>query len=125
MKKYLAIKSCGYVVFLAVINCAYGGSLNTSGQGARALSMGGAFTAVADDPSAVYYNPAGICQIDDSEIMLGVARGNPEIKYRTPSGAEEKSTKDWLGYWLFANRRITKKLSGSFGIYTPCKTPHG
>lgn len=30
------------------------------GFGARALSMGRAFTAVADDPSAIYWNPAGL-----------------------------------------------------------------
>lgn len=28
--------------------------------GEKAVGMGGAFTAVADDPSAIYYNPAGI-----------------------------------------------------------------
>ncbi|MBI4714504.1 MAG: outer membrane protein transport protein, partial [Nitrospirae bacterium] len=31
--------------------------------GEKAAGMGGAFTAVADDPSAAYYNPAGIVQI--------------------------------------------------------------
>ena len=30
------------------------------GLGARAISMGGAFTAVADDGFASYYNPAGL-----------------------------------------------------------------
>lgn len=30
------------------------------GVGSRALSMGGAFTAIADDAAAVYWNPAGI-----------------------------------------------------------------
>jgi long-subunit fatty acid transport protein len=32
-------------------------------QGARALGMGGAFVAVADDPSAMYWNPAGIADL--------------------------------------------------------------
>ena len=32
------------------------------GVGARALAMGGAFTAMADDPSAIYWNPAGIAK---------------------------------------------------------------
>lgn len=44
-----------------------GGQLGSTlrlGQGARALAMGSAFTAVADDASAVYFNPAGLAQID-------------------------------------------------------------
>lgn len=39
------------------------GSTLRLGQGARALAMGSAFTAVADDASAVYFNPAGLAQI--------------------------------------------------------------
>ena len=31
---------------------------------ARAQAMGGAFTAVADDAAALYYNPAGLSQMD-------------------------------------------------------------
>ncbi|MFC1732733.1 OmpP1/FadL family transporter [candidate division KSB1 bacterium] len=34
-----------------------------TGVGSRALAMGGAFTAVSDDYSAVYWNPAGLGQI--------------------------------------------------------------
>ncbi len=29
------------------------------GVGAKAIAMGGAYSAVADDPSIIYYNPAG------------------------------------------------------------------
>lgn len=39
------------------------------GTGARAIGMGEAFTAIADDASAVYYNPAGIAQLDHNEIF--------------------------------------------------------
>jgi len=35
---------------------------------ARAIGMGGAFVAVADDYSACYYNPAGLINISSSEI---------------------------------------------------------
>ena len=34
------------------------------GCGARSLAMGRAFTAVADDPTAIYWNPAGLGQLD-------------------------------------------------------------
>ena len=34
------------------------------GIGARSLSMGGAFVAIADDPTSLYWNPAGIVSIE-------------------------------------------------------------
>ena len=39
-----------------------------SGLGARALAMGGAFVAVADDATAVIWNPAGLAQLNDTRI---------------------------------------------------------
>ncbi len=40
------------------------------GQGARAEAMGGAFTAVADDAHATYFNPAGLAQITKRNLAL-------------------------------------------------------
>jgi hypothetical protein len=39
------------------------------GIGSRAAGMGDAFTAVADDPSAIYWNPAGMQRVKELEIM--------------------------------------------------------
>jgi hypothetical protein len=39
------------------------GAMLEIGVGARAEAMGGAFVAIADDPSALYWNPAGITNI--------------------------------------------------------------
>src|SRR5689334_19512550 len=41
--------------------------------GARAVGMGGAFVAVADDPSAMYWNPGGIARLGQSEALFSHA----------------------------------------------------
>ncbi|MBT3501984.1 MAG: PorV/PorQ family protein [Candidatus Marinimicrobia bacterium] len=40
------------------------------GIGSRALSMGGAFTAIANDASALYWNPSGIAKIKRPQVLL-------------------------------------------------------
>lgn len=40
------------------------------GVGARALAMGGAFTAIADDATAAYWNPAGLAKIEHIEATF-------------------------------------------------------
>lgn len=40
-------------------------------QGAKATAMGGAFAATADDPSAIFYNVAGIAYQRDMKAMVG------------------------------------------------------
>jgi hypothetical protein len=39
------------------------------GVGAKACAMGGAFVSVADDASAIYWNPAGISQLTSPEVL--------------------------------------------------------
>lgn len=46
----------------------YAGDFMMIGAGARALGMGGAFAALANDGSAIYWNSGGLAQITDSEV---------------------------------------------------------
>jgi hypothetical protein len=41
------------------------------GVGAKAVAMGGAFTALADDASGLHYNPAGTINLEDRQLLAG------------------------------------------------------
>ena len=58
--------------------------------GARANAMGGANIALADDASAVAYNPAGITQLPGTHIMFGATAIAPTADVR--AGADKKTT---------------------------------
>lgn len=45
-------------------------SVNPVGSGARALGMGGAFIAVADDATAASWNPGGLIQLETPEVSV-------------------------------------------------------
>ncbi len=83
------------------------------GVGAKALSMGGAFVGLADDESAVYYNPAGlvglqtkalsasymnyVADIQSGNIMFVLPRGTTamaEDEYAYIEEGEEQRTPD-------------------------------
>lgn len=107
---------------------AFGGGFQVTAQGARAMGMGSAFTAVADDASAIYYNPAGLAFLRKSELIAGgmVARtleGTFDSN-GTPPGAgvhEEQRTGDNLLpqiYGAFGNR-----VKFGVGVYTPFGLP--
>lgn len=43
-------------------------------RGARAIALGGAYTAVSGDPYSLYFNPAGLYDVDQSQIALDYGR---------------------------------------------------
>lgn len=67
----VCLVACGLIVGAGNANATkYAGAFMADGGGARALAMGGAFTAVADDPSATFWNVAGLADVSAREILL-------------------------------------------------------
>jgi len=61
------------ILFLApntVYGAKYAGEFLNLGVGGRALGMGGAFVAISDDATAVYWNPAGLSKLPSQELIF-------------------------------------------------------
>jgi hypothetical protein len=59
------------------------GTFLAIGVGARAVGMGEAFVAVANDPSAIYWNPAGLASLQRQEIGLHHVSWPADINYES------------------------------------------
>jgi len=103
--------------------------------GARALSMGGAFTGLADDLSATYWNPAALAELpqDESQVTLMYTANNRDrinyqqylaygkrqddrsglgisyIRYKLFLSSELRSDQNW--YWLSYGVTVSPKTS--------------
>jgi long-chain fatty acid transport protein len=60
------------LVLLLSASTSFAAGFRLPEAGNKANAMGFAFTAQADNPSAIYYNPAGLTQLQGNNIALGV-----------------------------------------------------
>lgn len=59
-------------------------------QGAAAAGQAEAFSAQADDPSALFYNPAGLTQLNGVQLYAGTNLVGGETNFTSPSGVEAR-----------------------------------
>src|SRR3990167_5437393 len=96
--------------------------LNNPTLGASALAQGNAFVARADDPSAIYFNPAGLTQLQRPQLSLGASFVLPFIEYHGNGVSEDMDTKiNTIPNMYFASPIIENKLAAGIGI----NVPHG
>jgi long-chain fatty acid transport protein len=96
-------------------------------QGAKASGMGLAFTAIADDPSAIFYNPAGLgfqkhfsTQVGGS--LLSKVEGEFEGANPFPGtsfGVEEQRKTSFLLPTVYAVVPLTSNVNFGLGIFAP------
>lgn len=70
---------------------AAGDTIEKFQHGGRATAQAGAFTARADEPSAVTYNPAAIVRLNGLQAQAGADFTNPTDEYNSSSNGEHRA----------------------------------
>jgi len=119
MKQFLTVF---LMLVLSISVMANGLSLNSIGT--RALGMGGAYVGLANDPTAIYWNPAGLTG-QNSSIMLFATDIIPMATYKTPDGTPapfaidaQSNSKHYIGPNLFGVYSMGDVTLG-LGAYVP------
>lgn len=104
----------------------FAGGFGIFEQGTRAMGMAGAFTAQADDPSAMFHNVGGLAFLDDRELQAGVtliSQTEAEFQGANPfpgenATAEQESTVFFPphAYWV---QPISPTLNFGFSLNSP------
>ncbi len=90
------------------------------GVGARGLGMGGAYTALADDAHAVYWNPAGLARLEKREVAashseLGNSTRHDFLAYAHPtSGPVLAGALTYLNQGRIAGRDAAGRPTGGY-----------
>lgn len=89
-------------------------------QAPEATARGNAWLATADTPAAVYYNAAGLTQLDQIEATLGVYAITLGLDAELDSGGSADGKGDFgVLPQVYASLPIYDKLVAGFGVNTP------
>ena len=84
------------------------------------MAMGGAFVGQADNPSAVWYNPAGITDLDGTRISAGGIAIYPVLTHENANGTTDVSERSvFLPAQLFVTDKLNDRVSLGLGITSP------
>jgi long-chain fatty acid transport protein len=103
----------------------YASGFNLYEHGAKGTGMSGAFSARADDASAIFFNPAGLAYLDGWNTYVGGTFILPKIKFSGsapyPGYGVEEETKDRTFYApaVYLTKRVHPKIGVGIGVYAP------
>jgi long-chain fatty acid transport protein len=110
------------VLSMLIISMTFAAGYQLNEHGARAVGMGGAFVARASDPSAIYFNPAGLAFQQGINLYGGTTLIMPTNKFTGPTPlTTETSTNSqtFTPISLYGTYAINEDIVVGLGIYNP------
>ncbi len=118
MKHSVSRLACALGV-LAMATGAWASGTLVEEQGARAASEAGAFAARADDPSAIFYNPAGLA-FQSNSLMFGFSAVRENMKWVSPEGVDRKGPiKTYFPAHAYLVLKTSLPVTFGMGVNTP------
>jgi long-chain fatty acid transport protein len=120
-KKRLQLAGAVVILSSAAIST-YATGFDLPDQDAFAIGRGMAFVATADNPSAIYYNPAGISQLDGNNLRAGIYGVYVDPSYTPSGGGHTYHNEDKLHaipqfYYTYGKKDFP--VSFGLGVYSP------
>ncbi|MDP6796374.1 MAG: outer membrane protein transport protein, partial [Candidatus Krumholzibacteria bacterium] len=94
-------------------------------MGTKSSALGGTMTASADDPTAIFFNPAGLAGLEGSNFSLDLTGISPKTEFSgvAPNpgfGVTERLADHFfLLPQAYYSRSLGKDLAFGLGFYTP------
>lgn len=108
------------IFFPLLVSSLWAGGWNNTLMGIRALGIGAAFVGLADDPSGIYYNPAGlILQKQRLNFSLNGVYIMPTHQYTVENIISAQSQKNTGIPQFFITYKVSEKMTLGFGMFVP------
>lgn len=118
MKRHFLSIVASCVLLLAVATSASAAGFALYEWSARGNALGGTLVGRADDPSAVAYNPAGITQLEGTQIAIGASLASPyaEVEAIDPTTGVSSTGESNPALFAIPHFYITHKINDKWAI---------
>ncbi len=121
MKRYITAIVIFSLVFFGLSSLSHGAGFLIYEHGAAAMAMGGAFVALANNPSAIFHNPAGIAFLEGTQISFGTTLIRPNTSLELTNLA---TTVETVSQWFYPSNfyishKMNDRVAVGFGFFNP------
>src|SRR5437867_6736845 len=112
-------------LLVGLTTAAFAGGFSFNEHGAAASGKANAFAGEANDPSAIFYNPAGITQLPGTQLMIGTSIVKLDSTFRcSTTPCQNSQLQDQFPiiphfYITHRFKQWDERVSIGLGVYTP------
>lgn len=109
------------LVFFGLSSLSHGTGFLIYEHGAAAMAMGGAFVALANNPSAIFHNPAGIAFLEGTQISLGTTliTSNTSLELTNLATTVEAVSQWFYPSNFYISHKMNDRVAVGFGFFNP------